>query len=61
MRMEKASSEITHWAEYDYVIINEDIDQTLNQVLNILTAERLRLHRAVEVSDFVEKLIGDQS
>ncbi len=61
MRMEKASSEITHWAEYDYVIINEHIDQTLSQVLNILTAERLRLHRAVEVSDFVEKLIGDQS
>ena len=61
MRMEKASSEITHWAEYDYVIINEHIDQTVNQVLNILTAERLRLHRAGEVSDFVEKLIGDRS
>jgi len=61
MRMEKASSEITHWAEYDYVIVNEHIDETLNQVLNILTTERLRLHRAIEVSDFVEKLIGDQS
>ena len=60
-RMEKAASEITHWAEYDYVIINEHIDDTLNQVLNILTAERLRLHRTIEVSDFVEKLIGEKS
>ena len=60
-RMEKAASEITHWAEYDYVIINEHIDDTLNQVLNILVAERLRLHRAIEVSDFVEKLIGEKS
>ena len=60
-RMEKAASEITHWAEYDYVIINEHIDDTLTQVLNILTAERLRLHRAIEVSDFVEKLIGEKS
>ena len=61
MRMEKASGEITHWTEYDYVIINEHIDETLKQVLNILTTERLSLHRAIGLGEFVEKLIGDQS
>ena len=60
-RMEKAANEITHWAEYDYVIVNENLDNTLSQVLNILSSERLRRHRAVEVSEFIEKLIGEQS
>ena len=60
-RMEKAASEITHWAEYDYVIVNENLDNTLSQVLNILPSERLRRHRAIEVSEFIEKLIGEQS
>ena len=60
-RMEKAASEITHWAEYDYVIVNENLDNTVDQVLNILSSERLRRHRAIEVSEFIEKLIGEQS
>ena len=59
-RMEKAASEMTHWAEYDYVIINEDIDYAVLQVLDILSAERLRRHRGIEVSEFIEKLIGEQ-
>ena len=54
-RMEKAASEMTHWAEYDYVIINEDINYAVIQVLDILSAERLRRHRGIEVSEFIEK------
>lgn len=41
-RMEKAIDEISHWDEYDYVIVNTDIEQSLNQIMSILYAERTR-------------------
>ena len=55
-RMAKAADEITHWPEYDYVIVNEDLEIATNQINNILCAERLRRHRRTGLSKFVERL-----
>jgi guanylate kinase len=55
-RMEKAASEISHWPEYDYVIVNADLDRALAQVKSILEAERARRARLVGVGDFVADL-----
>ena len=54
--MEKASDEMTHYLEYDYVIINEDINESIAQAQLIMDAERLKRHRKVGLSDFVRKL-----
>lgn len=55
-RMAKAASEISHWPEYDYVIVNADLDRALAQVKSILEAERARRARLVGVGDFVASL-----
>ena len=55
-RMAKASDEMSHWAEYDYVLINRDIDETFAQVEAILLAERLKRVRQPGLSDFVRGL-----
>ena len=55
-RMAKASDEMSHWAEYDYVIINRDLDESIGQVQAILNAERLRRDRQVGLFDFVRSL-----
>ena len=55
-RMSEATAEITHWAEYDYVIINHDLDQSVAQVRTILTAERMRRHRQSGLPQFVASL-----
>ncbi|TQV80967.1 guanylate kinase [Denitrobaculum tricleocarpae] len=55
-RMAKAADELSHWAEYDYIIVNHDIDQSLADVQSILHAERLRRERRVGLRDFVETL-----
>ena len=55
-RMAKAADELSHWAEYDYIIVNYDIDQSLADVQAILHAERLRRERRVGLRDFVETL-----
>ncbi|PWR23676.1 guanylate kinase [Zavarzinia compransoris] len=55
-RMAKASDEISHWAEYDYVVLNEDVDSTLAQVRAILHAERLKRRRQTGLGDFVKRL-----
>jgi guanylate kinase len=55
-RMEKSRDEISHWAEYDYVIINRDIDQSFNELTAILQAERLKRDRQPDLSDFVRNL-----
>lgn len=56
-RMAKALDEISHWNEYDYVIVNRDIDKALSDVLAILNAERLRRSRQTGIADFVSQLI----
>lgn len=55
-RMAKAEDEMTHYQEYDYVIVNEDIDETIRKAQLILDAERLKRHRAQGLSDFVRGL-----
>lgn len=55
-RMDEAKAEISHWAEYDYVLINEDIDRAEEELRAILTAERLRRDRRTGLSDFVRGL-----
>ena len=55
-RMAKAASEISHWPEYDYVIVNRDVGRALAQVTAILEAERARRTRLVGVGEFVAEL-----
>jgi len=55
-RMAKAADEMSHWAEYDYVIINKDVDQAFAEVRAILEAERLKRARQTGLSDFVRGL-----
>jgi guanylate kinase len=55
-RMAKAASEISHWPEYDYVIVNEDMSRALLQVKSILEAERARRTRLIGVGEFVAEL-----
>jgi len=57
-RMSKASNEISHYPEYDYVIVNEDAEDSLAQLRAILTAERLKRDRQTGLSDFVQTLRG---
>jgi guanylate kinase len=56
-RMAKAADEISHWPEYDYVLINEDFDSCLSQLKNILAAERLKRRRQLYLSAFVKKML----
>ncbi len=59
-RMAKANDEISHWAEYDYVIVNDDIVRTQAQVETILEAERLKRARQPGIPAFVDTLMrGD--
>ena len=55
-RMAKSRDEISHWAEYDYVLINEDLGDTFERLKTILTAERLRRTRQPMLNDFVRGL-----
>ena len=55
-RMAKAADEISHWPEYDYVIVNEDVDTAGAQIDAILAAERLRRRRRVGLTQFVRGL-----
>lgn len=55
-RMAKAADEMSHWAEYDYIVVNHDVAESLAQVQAILTAERLKRERQIGLHDFVEQL-----
>ena len=55
-RMAKAADEMSHWFEYDYVVINRDLDQAFADVTAILAAERLKRERQPGLSDFVRGL-----
>ncbi len=55
-RMEKAADEMSHWAEYDYVLINREIEESVRRVQAILTAERLRRERQIGLHEFVTAL-----
>ncbi|MFT3672431.1 guanylate kinase [Aestuariivirga sp.] len=55
-RMAEANHEISHWPEYDYVIVNDDVEHSHRMVTAILTSERLRRHRQLGLTDFVREL-----
>ncbi|MGE5265890.1 MAG: guanylate kinase [Deltaproteobacteria bacterium] len=55
-RMAEASAEISHWAEYDYVIVNADLDTSIAGLKSILAAERLKRERQLGLSLFVRDL-----
>ena len=56
-RMAKAASEISHWPEYDYVVVNRELSQALAQIKAILNAERARRTRLIGVGEFAAKLM----
>ncbi len=55
-RMAKAASELSHWAEYDYVIINDTLDHAFAEVQTILAAERMKRDRQAWISAYVRRL-----
>ena len=59
-RMSKSAHEMLHWAEYDYVIINKDLSEAQKKITAILTAERLKRERQIDLYDFV-KTLTDQA
>ena len=61
VRMAKASEEMSHWHEYDYIVVNEDVEQTVAEVRAILGAERLRRDRQTGLKDFVAGLRGPRA
>ena len=58
-RMTKSIGEIMHWKEYDYVIVNNDFEQTLNEVKSIITSEKLRRVRNSQLREFIETLTNE--
>ncbi len=57
-RMAKANDEISHWAEYDYVIVNDDIGLAEARIADVVLAERLKRARQTGLSDFVRTLMA---
>lgn len=59
-RMAKADAEISHWAEYEYVIVNYDLEESEEMLRAILLAERLRRYRQTGLADIVRGMIKDE-
>jgi guanylate kinase len=57
-RMRRAATEISHWGEYDYVLVNDDPDTCLAEIRTILAAERLRRFRQLGLAGFVRDMLG---
>ncbi len=57
-RMSEADSEMSHWPEYDYVIVNRDFEESVRAVRTILAAERLRRERQVGLTEFIGAMRG---
>src|SRR6266436_3620539 len=55
-RMNRATHELSHWAEYDYIVINHDNDEAFAEVQSILKAERLKRERRIGLTEFVRSL-----
>ncbi len=58
-RMRRAPDEISHWNEFNFVVVNRDIQESVGSVRAILAAERLRRERQIGLPDFVRRLSGD--
>ena len=59
LRMCKAKDEILHWSDYEYVLVNNDVDETFEKVKHIVRAERIRRKRQREIAGFVDGLLGE--
>jgi guanylate kinase len=59
-RMAKAEGEISHWSEYDYVLVNDDVDACARALQHIIESERLKRERQVWLLDFVRNLTGQK-
>ncbi len=59
-RMSRAADEISHWAEYDYILVNDDPGQCLHEIRSILTTERLRRERQRGLAGFVRDLLSGE-
>jgi len=59
-RMDKTNEEISHWREYDYIIINRDLNESLEKLLSILRGERLKSTRRLGIERFVHDLMKEQ-
>src|SRR5438552_11990609 len=55
-RMDRASHELSHWAEYDYIVVNQNVDDAFAEVQSILKAERLKRARQIGLTEFVRNL-----
>ena len=55
-RMLKFKNEISHWVEYDYVVINENLGKCVNEILNIISIERIKRHRQLDLVNKVREL-----
>lgn len=58
-RLKNAAEEIPHWEEYDYVLVNRDLDKSFARLRGILTAERLKRVRKDDIQEFVDTLLAD--
>lgn len=58
-RLKNARDEIEHWAEYDFVVVNDDLDRAFTEVVSIVQAERLRRDRRPGLFDFVSGLLDE--
>ena len=55
-RMSRASDEMSHYAEYDYILVNDNFDKTVEEITSILNAERLKNHRQIKTQKIVKNL-----
>lgn len=60
LRIEKANAELVHWSDYDYTIVNKELQDSLQKLQAILKAERLRKNRRMGVVDFVQQLLDEE-
>jgi guanylate kinase len=60
-RLKNARTEIEHWTEYDFVVVNDDLDRAFGEVRSIVIAERLRRDRRPGLFDFVSSLLDEKT
>ena len=58
-RLKAAASEIAHWSEYDYVLVNADLEATVADLIGIVAAERLKRARQTGLAQFVDGILAD--
>ncbi len=60
LRLENARTELKHWHSYDYIVINEDLDQSLSLIKSIYLAETAKRERCAFLGSFVDRLIAEK-